>query len=202
MADRRTHAHDGDVVVFLIGMRPTKWWRVDKLAPVLAAMPRMLAELERNKARAAQGLEPHLGYLGSRTAIGPGGPVVIQYWRSTDELYAYASNPDAAHVPAWRAFNRAVRSAPGAVGIWHETYAVPAAGIETMYVDAEIGLGAATGTVPAGRPGCRGARRGRCRWRRRDQSRRRRTWSRYRPRAPRRSRARCRPRRVRCGRPG
>lgn len=159
MADRRTHAHDGDVVVFLIGMRPRKWWRVDKLAPVFAAMPRMLAELERNKARAAQGLEPHLGYLGSRPAIGPGGPVVIQYWRSTDEVYAYASNPDAEHVPAWRAFNRAVRSAPGAVGIWHETYAVPAAGIETMYVDAEVGLGAATGTIPAGRRGNRAAQR-------------------------------------------
>ena len=57
------------------------------------------------------------------------------------------------------AFNRAVRSAPGAVGIWHETYAVPAAGIETMYVDSVVGLGAATGTVPAGRRGNRAAQR-------------------------------------------
>ncbi|WEV77449.1 DUF4188 domain-containing protein [Janibacter cremeus] len=47
---------------------------------------------------------------------------------------------------------------PEAVGIWHETFDVPAGHIETLYGNgALIGLGAATGTIEAGRRG-RGAR--------------------------------------------
>ncbi|MGO0577562.1 monooxygenase family protein [Ornithinimicrobium panacihumi] len=34
----------------------------------------------------------------------------MQYWRSVDHLYAYARQPDARHLPAWRAFNRAAGS--------------------------------------------------------------------------------------------
>jgi hypothetical protein len=112
-------------------------------------MPKMLAELERNKVAAARGEAEDLGFLGARQYLGARGPLVVQWWRSTEQLYAYASATDHAHLPAWRAFNQAVRKGPGAVGIWHETYAVTAGHVETIYGNgAKVGLGRVTGTVP------------------------------------------------------
>ncbi len=61
-----------------------------------------------------------------------GGPASIQYWRSYDDLVAYARSSDSDHLPAWRAFNHAARSTD-AVGIWHETYRVTTGGWETIY---------------------------------------------------------------------
>ena len=47
-----------------------------------------------------------------------------------------------------------MRTNPGAVGIWHETYAVPAGAVETIYGGAEgVGLGGVVGTVPVERRG-------------------------------------------------
>ncbi|KGN37473.1 DUF4188 domain-containing protein [Knoellia subterranea] len=149
-----THTHDDEIVVFHIGMTFRKWHRPDLWGPVFVAMPKMLAELERNKAAAARGEEEDLGFLGATTLIGAKGPWVVQWWRSTEHLYSYASRAESEHLPAWRAFNRAARKSPGAVGIWHETYAVPAGHIETLYGNgARIGLGAVVGTVPAARRG-------------------------------------------------
>lgn len=153
---RLTHAHEGGIVVFHIGMTFGKWYRPDLWLPVFRAMPRMIAELERNKAAAARGEAEDLGYLGARTLMGGKGPWVVQWWRSVEDLYAYAAAADRAHLPAWRAFNRAARRHPGAVGIWHETYVVPPGGIETLYGNgASVGLGAVTGTVPVERRGDR-----------------------------------------------
>ncbi|MBW0104914.1 DUF4188 domain-containing protein [Pseudonocardia sp. KRD291] len=134
--ERTTHDKTaGEIVVFLIGMRVNKPWRVDAWAPVFAAMPRMLRELSR---------DPDSGMLGYRLAIGPDGPLVIQYWRDTESLYGYASDPARAHRPAWSAFFRKARTAPGAVGIWHETYTVAAS--ESVYGDMPAsGLAAALG---------------------------------------------------------
>lgn len=149
-----THAHDDAIVVFHIGMTFRKWHRPDLWMPVFLAMPRMLAELERNKAAAARGEEEDLGFLGATTLLGAKGPWVVQWWRSTEQLYAYARRAESEHLPAWRAFNAAARRSPGAVGIWHETYAVPAGQIETIYGNgATIGLGRVTGTVPVMRRG-------------------------------------------------
>lgn len=137
---RWTHAHDGGIVVFLIGMRVNRPWRPDLWVPAFTAMPRMLAELQR---------EPARGLLGAQLLLGSGGPSLVQHWRSTDELYAYAADPAGEHRPAWTAFNRRARAARGAVGIWHETYAVPAGGLESIYVDMPVtGLAAATGAAP------------------------------------------------------
>ena len=142
---RRTHQHtaDTDLVVFLIGMRVNKPWRIDAWLPTALAMPRMLAELER---------DPEQGLLGFRILLGPSGPTVVQYWRDVDSLYRYASNTAAKHRPAWAAFNRRARKVPGAVGIWHETFTV--CGAESVYVDMpRLGLGRALGTVAvSGRP--------------------------------------------------
>ena len=140
---RMTHNYDGDLVVFLIGMRINKPWRLDLWLPVFTAMPAMLAELSKDK---------QSGLLGYRLTFGAGGPLLVQYWNSHEKLYQYASNRDAAHRPAWAAFNRRARKAPGAVGVWHETYVVERA--ESIYAGMPVsGLAAATSSVPVGRRG-------------------------------------------------
>jgi Domain of unknown function (DUF4188) len=143
ISSRMTHDYDGDLVVFLIGMRINKPWRPDLWLPVFNAMPGMLAELSKDK---------DSGLLGYRLTIGAGGPLVVQYWSSHEKLYAYASERNAAHRPAWAAFNRRARKAPGTVGIWHETYLVERA--ETIYAGMPVsGLAAATSAVPVARRG-------------------------------------------------
>lgn len=140
---RMTHDYDGDLVVFLIGMRINKPWRPDLWLPVFSAMPGMLAELMKDK---------ESGLLGYRLTLGAGGPLLVQYWNSHEKLYRYASDRNAAHRPAWAAFNRRARKAPGAVGIWHETYVVERA--ESIYVGMPVaGLAAATSAVPVARRG-------------------------------------------------
>lgn len=149
-----THAHEGNLVVFHIGMTIRKPLRPDLWGPVFAAMPAMLAELEKNRAAHERGEAEDLGFLGAQTLVGAGGPWVVQYWKSVEQLYAYAAMTDRAHVPAWRRFNQVARKHPGAVGIWHETYAVPSGGVETLYGNGGVtGLGKATGTIPIMRRG-------------------------------------------------
>ena len=139
-----THGHDGDLAVFLIGMRLNKPHRVDLWLPAFRAMGRMISELSADQAGAGQ-----LGFLAARPVMGLTGPTVIQYWRSIDDIYAYANAPEYEHRPAWRDFYRRTREARGAVGIWHESFAVPAGHHESLYVDMPtIGLAAAFGAVP------------------------------------------------------
>ena len=133
-----THIDDGPLVVFLIGMRIRQWWRPDLWLPVFLAMPRMIAELSK---------DPDSGLLAWRLAFDLRGPWVVQYWRDTDRLYAYASAPAAAHRPAWTAFNRRARQHPDAVGVWHETF--PVARAESIYVGmTPAGLAKGTGARP------------------------------------------------------
>ncbi len=90
--------------------------------------------------------------LRQSTALGRHGPEVTTYWRSLPELLAYAHDDGGEHRPAWRAFNAAARRSPGAVGIWHETYVVPAGAHESIYSDMPLtGLAAATSAVPVTR---------------------------------------------------
>ena len=140
IAQRMTARIEGDFVVFLIGMRINKLWKVWKWAPVAQQMPQMLAEL------AAQ---PELGLLHARTHFGLPNILVVQYWRSFDHLHKYATGADALHLPAWRAFNRAVGSS-GDVGIWHESYLVKDGAYESVYNNMPpYGLGVAGSLQPA-----------------------------------------------------
>ena len=144
-----THDHDGPIGVFLIGMRFNRLHRPDQWGPVFVAMPRMLAELYANQAAAARGEAEDLGFLGARTLMGGKGLTVVQYWRSVEDIYRYASAPDHEHRPAWTAFNARARNAKGVVGIWHETYAVPAGAHESIYDGTPVmGLAEATSSVP------------------------------------------------------
>lgn len=137
--DRMCAEVDGEAVLFLIGMRFNRLWKVHKWLPVLIAMPKMLRELGQN---------PDLGFLGShvwfaRTVI------LLQYWRSVEHLQAYAKNRDQAHLPAWAAFNKAV-GRNGDVGIWHETYRIREGDYETIYANMPLfGLAKATKAVTA-----------------------------------------------------
>jgi Domain of unknown function (DUF4188) len=131
---RLTARADGEFVLFLIGMRFNKWWRVDKWGPIFLAMPRMLRELYKQR---EFGLLHHEMWFG-RTLI------LVQYWRSSEQLLAYANAKDAAHLPAWKAFNQAITDE--SVGLWHETYVIKPGQYENIYANMpRFGLGAAMG---------------------------------------------------------
>lgn len=133
------------VVLFLIGMRINRLWQVWRWLPVFLAMPRMLAELQRN---------PDLGLVGRpRTLVSGRMFVVWQYWESFAKLEAYSRSSERAHLPAWRAFNRRIRD-NGSVGIFHETIMLRDDAVESVYGNMPpIGLAAVTGAVPAARRG-------------------------------------------------
>src|SRR3712207_3915217 len=120
---RNTARVEGDFVVFLIGMRINRPWKVRETLFVLGAMRPMVRELE---------AQPELGLLRAEWGFMLGGPALVQYWRSFEQLEAYARDPAARHLPAWRRFNELVRSS-GDVGIWHETYRVRAGEYEAIY---------------------------------------------------------------------
>ncbi len=113
IARRMTTQIEGDFVVFLIGMRINKPWKLHKWIPVFLAMPKMLKELERH---------PESGFLGHIF----GSKVIVQYWRSFEHLERYARTTDQLHWPAWVAFNKRTGNSREDVGIWHETYLVRA----------------------------------------------------------------------------
>ena len=137
---RRTARLEGEFVVFLIGMRVNRWWKVRQWLRVALAMPRMLRELAAH---------PELGFLGAEQWFGRT-TVMVSYWRSTDHLLAYAKSRSSAHLPAWKAFNKAVGT-NGDVGIWHETYKSRTGDYENVYVNMPpFGLASAGGTLAAG----------------------------------------------------
>ncbi len=138
--NRRMNAvMEGEFVVFLIGFRINKVWKLLAWLPVFQAMPKMLRELSQ---------QPERGLLHYRVHFGFPNSMIVQYWRGFEELEAYARSRDAAHLPAWHAFNKAVGTS-GDVGIWHETYLSGHGRYETIYVNMPpYGLGRA-GTLVA-----------------------------------------------------
>ena len=131
-----------EIVVFIIGMRINKPWKVRSWWPVFTAMPRMLRYLQRH---------PDKGLLGYHMAFSPH-PGVVQYWRTFDHLERFARDPSDPHLEPWRRFNRLARESAD-VGIWHETYRVRTDSIETIYTGMPAyGLAAATASMPV-RPG-------------------------------------------------
>jgi hypothetical protein len=141
---------DGDFVVYLIGMRPNRPWKLHRWLPVITGMQRMLRELA---------ADPDSGFLGATQGLLTTGPAVVQYWRSFEHLERYARDPGARHLPAWKRFNAHVKGT-GDVGIWHEAYLVRAGHYEAIYGDMpRIGLAAAGRHVPIAHKGHSAARR-------------------------------------------
>jgi Domain of unknown function (DUF4188) len=138
---RMTARMDGDFVVFLIGMRINKPWKLHKWIPVTRAMGPMLTELSKRK---------ELGLMSFNVWVGPTGPLVVQYWKSVEQLEAFAKDPALTHRPAWKAFNKAVGNG-GDVGVWHETYAVTNGAYEAVYANMPaFGLATAGAHMPVG----------------------------------------------------
>jgi hypothetical protein len=138
-AERLTAEVDEEFVVFLIGMRFNRLWKLWRWGPVALAMTRMLRELE---------ADPGAGFLGVESWFGRT-TIALQYWRSFETLERYATDAARAHRPAWSAFNRAIGS-NGDVGIWHETYRVRPGDYECVYNNMPLfGLAKATRAVPA-----------------------------------------------------
>ena len=137
--ERMTVHFEGDFVVFLIGMRINRYWKLHKWVPVASAMPKMLKELSQ---------KPESGFLGFQI-IGGLPPAILQYWKSFEHLEAYAKDRNAEHYPAWKAFNTKIKS-NGDVGIWHETYKVKRGEYECVYNNMpKFGFGKIGELVPA-----------------------------------------------------
>lgn len=119
---RMTVEIEGDFVVFLIGMKINRFWKIHKWLPVAMAMPKMLNELMANPASGFLGFEQYGAFKN----------VFVQFWRSFEQLEAYAKDRNGEHYPAWKAFNENIKS-NGDVGIWHETFKVRAGEYECVY---------------------------------------------------------------------
>ena len=135
---RMTTQMEGDFVVFLIGMRINKPWKLHKWIPVARAMGPMLRALSK---RRDAGLMSFTGW------VGPSGPMIVQYWRSLEQLEEFARDPSYTHRAAWKAFNKSVGTG-GDVGIWHETFLVKDGGYEALYGNMpRTGLASAAGVM-------------------------------------------------------
>jgi hypothetical protein len=132
-----------EVVVFVIGMRINRLRRVRSWWPAFVGMPRMLKELQEH---------PEEGLLHARSYNSGRQFLVLQYWRSAEDLGRYAKDQARSHAPAWAKFNASGAAASGDVGIFHETYVVPRDGIESRYANMPTtGLAAAFEALPRSR---------------------------------------------------
>ena len=137
--ERMTADMDGQFVVFLIGMRINKLWKLHKWLPLVSAMPKMIKELYQNP---ELGLISHESWFGRTT-------VMVQYWKTFDHLENYAKSKSSIHLPVWAAFNKKIGS-NGDVGIWHETYLCQKGNYECVYNNMpKFGLAKAGNHIPA-----------------------------------------------------
>lgn len=129
------------VTVFLIGMRANRWWKVNK---VLWTASKMLPMLKHLAADSASGMLGFHSWFGRTTLL-------LSYWRSPEDLIAFAADPTAPHLGPWRDFAKVVGH-QGDVGIWHETYQVQPGDAEAVYANMPVfGLAGALGHEPVGR---------------------------------------------------
>lgn len=118
---RMTAKIDGDFAVFLIGARLNKLWKFPKMKWMGDAFNAMVKELA---------AAPESGFLHAEAWFGRTS-INVQYWRSVEQLMAYARDRESVHFPAWVRFNKEAKS--GDFGIWHETYIVRAGDYECIY---------------------------------------------------------------------
>lgn len=139
-AGRFTAQIDGSFVVFLIGVRINRFLAFSKWLPTVTAMRPMLDTLRKH---------PEKGFLGAEQYLAWRQAMLIQYWRSFEDLERFARNPSDPHAAAWKRFNQSVGS-DGSVGVWHEAYLIEPMHYEAIYVNMPVfGLAAATQHVAA-----------------------------------------------------
>ena len=138
---RWTATVDGDFVVFIIGAAVRNPFRAFRALPLLGEMNKMLADLQQ---------DPKKGLLGFQRHGGPFG-VIVQYWRSFEDLEAFAKSTRDRHARVWQEWYRRAQHKNSGVGIWHETYKVRANEYEAIYQNMPvIGLGKAGQAAPVG----------------------------------------------------
>ena len=127
---------EGEIVVFLIGIRFLSWRALPTALRTFLRMPQMLTELESDAS---------LGCLGSSVAFVAWGATITQYWKSAAQLEDFARKKTGRHLAAWQWFSALGRSSDG-VGIWHETFRVAAGASDSIYGNMpRVGLAAAVG---------------------------------------------------------
>lgn len=132
---------EGPFVVFLIGMRVNRLLAFNKWIPTVMSMGPMLRTLYQH---------PEKGFLGGESFFYGRGVMLLQFWRSFEDLDRFARSQDEPHLAAWKRFNQQVGFAQGTVGVFHETYLVEAGQHEAVYVNMPVfGLAAATNHVKA-----------------------------------------------------
>src|SRR5262249_14940481 len=130
---------DGDFVVFLIGARLNNKLRAFRSLLDLGGRPGMKNMVDYLADR------PEKGLLGYEMA----GFTIIQYWRSFEQLEAFAKDDADPHLEVWRTYWKRVGK-DNRTGIWHETYLVRSGEYEAIYGNMPPhGLGKATTLVPA-----------------------------------------------------
>jgi hypothetical protein len=144
-AGRFTANYPDDFVVFLIGMRINELRRVREWWPVLRGA------LAMQKETLALPGSPLLESRAVMHVFDWRMFLMIQYWRSFDELERWANDTELRHRPAQKAFFRRT-AMNGHVGVWHETFRVAAGEYEAIYLNLHrFGLAAAGEVVPLGR---------------------------------------------------
>jgi hypothetical protein len=140
VAGRRMMAEiDGDFVVFLIGARFNSKLEFARSFVDLGGRKGMKHMLDYLIAQPEKGL----------LAYEMGLPTIVQYWRSFEQLEAFAKDQNDPHLDVWRQYWRRVGRS-GRTGIWHETYLVRAGEYEALYGNMPAhGLGKAGRLVPA-----------------------------------------------------
>lgn len=137
-SERLTVQRDEGFVLFVIGARANHLWNLPILWAVGLAMSRMMRELTSDP---DSGLLAYESY-GGRTTL------MLQYWRSKEDLMRYAKARERQHVPAWRRWIQ--KWGRGAMGIYHETYVVEPGTYECIYHHMPaFGLGKVGPLVPA-----------------------------------------------------
>ncbi|MFP3913274.1 MAG: DUF4188 domain-containing protein [Actinomycetota bacterium] len=151
---RHTATLEGDFVVFLLGARINRMWKLGAWLPVARAMTRMQREISGHPEIGCL----HIESFNGRTTLS------LQYWRSFDHLERFARSPEWSHLEAWRDFNRLIRDS-GDVGVWHETYRVAAGQYEAIYASMPVfglaGAGSHASLSPSSTSATRIGRRGR-----------------------------------------
>src|SRR5699024_10406935 len=135
---RYTTENQEDIVVFVIGMRVNKRLAFHKWLPVFFAMPGMMRELHEH--------QEELGFLSLENYFGLRTTMMIQYWRSSEDLHAYAKGRK--HLTAWKNFNKKIGNTD-AVGIYHECYIINNGEYEALYGNMpSFGLSKALNKIP------------------------------------------------------
>ena len=127
------------LVLFIIGGQVNNMLKVYKWFYIAWAYFSMIRWLRKH---------PETGYLSGHLygRVFPFGVLLLSYWRSWDDLEAFARFKDGTHLKAWV---RYIREADTSMAIWHETYMIEPGKFEVLYGNSmPYGLSKATRAIP------------------------------------------------------